>query len=90
MFRRVFLLASFVWAFVAADLSVHAQAKPPTTPTPAAGAKAAAGPKSATAAEMTLARVASDESVFFLASNGWKKSDPKSTNKAEKLWAALA
>ena len=37
--------------------------------------------------KLKLSYLAPDEGIFFFASNGWSESDPKSTNRTEKLFA---
>jgi hypothetical protein len=81
MSRRAFQLAVLFCTFVAAENLTFAQTKSANAP------KATPGPKTTVASDMTLGRLASDKSVFFLASNGWKKPVANSKNKTEQLWA---
>jgi hypothetical protein len=57
-----------------AQADTKAAQKPPVVP------KAVASP-------LKLARLATDESIFFATTNGWQSPAPGTTNKTEKLWA---
>jgi hypothetical protein len=86
MFRNKLLVTWILTTLAIASSPVFAQSKP----APAnknSSKKANFNPKSAVMANVALGRLATEQTVFFLASNGWKKPDDNSRNKAEKLWA---
>ncbi|MEI8018098.1 MAG: DUF1559 domain-containing protein [Schlesneria sp.] len=79
MSRRVLIAAWIVSALIQAKVPLFAQEK--TTTAPHAVARSGGKPG------MALGRLAASKPVFFLASNGWQKPQPGSTNKTEQLWA---
>ncbi len=79
MSRRVLFAAWILSVFIAAKVPLLAQEK--TTTAPKAVTRSGGKP------EMALGRLAMGKPVFFLASNGWQKPQPGSTNKTEQLWA---
>lgn len=81
MSRHLFLTAWILCTLVATDMTAFAQAKSNKN------AKTKTRPQPAGKAEMALGRIASEKSIFFLASNGWKKSAADSKNKSDRLWA---
>ncbi len=87
MFRKPLLVAWMICAVIAAGGPVGAQSKSAKSAKPAKPAKTTTRATPTKEIGMTLGRVASEKSLFFLASNGWKKPDAKSTNKTEQLWA---
>ena len=79
MSRRVLIAAWILSAFILAKVPLLAQEK--TTTAPKAVIRSGGKPG------MALGRLATGKPVFFLASNGWPKPQPGSTNKTEQLWA---
>jgi hypothetical protein len=71
MSRSAFLVAWIAWSCAIAPAIAQTR--------PAPDERAVTG--------MTLGRLAPENVVFCLASNGWKKAPENSTNKAELLWA---
>ncbi len=87
MIRYAPQLLWMMLALVSLDLPLYAQSskKSATAPKPAASAENT--PETRAGREIVLGRLASEDAVFFLGSNGWKKPEAGSKNKTEKLWA---
>lgn len=87
MSRLVLMCSCMVGLFLTTESPVFAQAKAkPKTKAPAATKKNEA-PRTAPVTDMALGRLAPEQGMFFMASNGWKAPAAKSTNKTERLWS---
>ena len=85
MMRSWFLVPCLVCNVLAMGSPVLAQTK--AAPKSKAKAKANESPRSTVAPKMKLGRLAPEECVFFLTTEGWRTPPADSKNKSDQLWS---